>query len=92
MHVKAGSWPYLPNHGGRWKKRLYEIFSDEEYLRLLNETLILRVRKDSGSLRRGKRNKPPKRDKSKAQGRGIVADALAFPRYIEKPGFVLQPY
>ena len=58
----------------------------------MNENLILRVRKDSGSLRRGKHNKPPKRDKSKAQGRGIVADALAFPRYIEKPGFVLQPY
>ena len=37
--------------GADGKNALYEIFSDEEYLRLLNENLISRARKDSGSLR-----------------------------------------
>lgn len=78
MHVKTGPWPHLPNHGGRWKKRLYEALSGEEYLRLLNETLILRVRKDSGGLRRGKHNKPPKQDKSKRRAGASSQMLLPF--------------
>lgn len=73
-----GSVAASPKSWGQMEKRLYEALSGEEYLRLLNENLILRARKDSGSLRRGKRNKPPKRDKSKRRAGASSQMLLPF--------------